>query len=74
MPTEKVSLTLDQEVLAEARRVVGAGELSGYVNQAVERQLQRDRLRGLLDELAREHGPVDAATMEEVRREWPDPE
>jgi Arc/MetJ family transcription regulator len=71
MRTEKVSLTLDKDIVAEAREVVGARGLSPYVNRALRSQLQHDRVAGLLAELEQEHGPIDPAVMQEVRREWP---
>lgn len=74
MRTEKVSLTLEEQLLAEARHVVGARGLSGYVNRALRYQLQHDRLAGLLAELEQEHGPIESRVIEEVRREWPEPE
>jgi Arc/MetJ family transcription regulator len=73
MATEKVSLTLEEELLAEAREVVGARGLSTYVNRALRHQLQHDRLAGLLAELEREQGPIDPQVIEEVRRAWPAP-
>jgi len=73
MATEKVSLTLEEELVAQAREAVGARGLSGYVNRALLHQLQSDRLGGLLDDLEREHGPIDPQVMEEVRRAWPAP-
>ena len=73
MRTEKVSLTLEEELLAEARDVVGARGLSSYVNRALRHQLQHDRLAGLLAELEQEKGPVEPEMMEEVRRAWPAP-
>lgn len=73
MRAEKVSLTLDEELLAEARNVVGARGLSGYVNRALRQQLQHDRIAGLLADLEREKGAVDPEVMEEVRRAWPAP-
>jgi hypothetical protein len=71
MRTEKVSLTLEEELLAEAREAVGTRGLSSYVNRALRQQLQHDRLAGLLTELEREHGPVEPRVFEEVRRERP---
>lgn len=71
MATEKVSLSLDEELVAEAREVVGPRGLSGYVNRALHHQLQHDRIAGLLEELEKEHGPIDSQAMAEVRREWP---
>ncbi len=71
MATAKVSLTLEEELVEEARGAVGARGLSSYVNQALRQQLQRDRVVALLAELEREHGPIDPATLAEVRKEWP---
>ncbi len=71
MRTEKVSLTLDEELLAEAREAVGSRGLSSYVNRALRQQLQHDRLAGLLAELEQEHGPIEPGVMEDVRRTWP---
>ncbi len=73
MATEKVSLSLEEELLTEARVVVGIRGLSGYVNRALRRQLQRDRVAALLAALDTEHGPIDPRVEEEVRRAWPAP-
>jgi hypothetical protein len=71
--TEKVSLTLEKELLAEARAVSGGRALSRYLNRALRNQLQHDRIAGLLAEVEREQGPIDPRVMAEVRDEWPDP-
>jgi Arc/MetJ family transcription regulator len=47
MQTKKVSLTLDKDLLAEAREMAGSQKLSGYVNRALRLQLQHDRLADL---------------------------
>lgn len=74
MSTAKVSLSLDEELVTEARETVGPRGLSGYVNRALRHQLQQDRLSRLLRELEDEHGPIDPQIMEEVRQAWPGPE
>lgn len=71
MRTEKVSLTLDKGLVAEAREVVGTRKLSSYVNHALRLQLQHDRIAGLLEALEQELGPTDPQVMEEVRQAWP---
>ena len=71
--TEKVSLTLDRDLLAEARTVAGGRALSRYLNRALRNQLQHDRLAAFLAEIEREQGPIDPQVMAEVRDEWPDP-
>jgi hypothetical protein len=73
MATAKISVTLDQSLLAAARALVGHRGLSRYVNKALRHQLQRDRLAGLLAELEQEAGPIEPRVMEEVRRSWPAP-
>lgn len=70
MASEKVSLTLDEELVAEAREQAGARGFSAYLNEALRLQLQRDRLRRLLDEMDEEFGPVDPKVTAEVEREW----
>lgn len=74
MTVAKVSLSLDEETLAAAREVAGPRNLSSYVNQAVRRQLQHDRLTALLAEMREESGPIDPALMDEIRDAWPAPE
>jgi len=71
MVAEKISLSLDEDLVAEAREAVGPRGLSGYVNRVLRHQLQHDRLAGLLEELEKAHGPIDPETMDEVRRAWP---
>ena len=69
----KISLTLEEELLAEVRNVAGTRGLSGYVNRALRHQLQHDRLAILLAEYEQDDGPVDPRIMKEVRQEWPAP-
>lgn len=68
---EKVSLSLDGALLAEARQVAGPRGLSALVNEALRLKLQHERLRRLLGEMDREFGPVPASEMERARRAWP---
>jgi hypothetical protein len=70
MSAEKVSLTLDKELVAEARAVAGRWALSRYLNRALRNQLQHDRIAGLLADLERDKGPIDSQVMAEVRAEW----
>jgi hypothetical protein len=46
MATEKVSITLDPAIAAEARRIAGDGNLSAFVNDVLHWHLQNVRLRG----------------------------
>jgi len=73
VPIAKVSLSLDPDLVDAARHRVGGRGLSGYVNEALRRRLQHDRLAELLEELDRSDGPLDPAVLEEVGRAWPVP-
>jgi Arc/MetJ family transcription regulator len=70
MAVSKVSVSMDEGVLAEARERVGGRGLSSYVNDAVRRQLQHDRVADLLAQMDAESGPVSAELLEEARRQW----
>jgi len=70
MAGEKVSVTLDPAIVAEARRIVGDGDLSAFVNDVLDWHLQNVHLRGYLDLLEEEFGPVPEELREEARREW----
>lgn len=71
MTVAKVSMSLDADVLAQARERVGGRGVSSYVNEAVRRQLRRDALSDVLSEMRAANGPVPDERMEEVRRLWP---
>ena len=70
MSVAKVSLSLDEEALEEARSRVGKRELSSYVSTALRRQLQHDRLRDLLDSMDAEAGQVPAELLDTARELW----
>ena len=70
MATSKVSISLDDDVLAEARRRAGRRELSAFINEALRRQLQHDRIREFLDEMEAKHGPIPEELREEARKIW----
>jgi Arc/MetJ family transcription regulator len=66
----KVSLSLDEDVLAEARDRAGRRELSSYVNEAVRQQLQHDRLADLLAEMEAESGAIPDDVLAKARQVW----
>jgi Arc/MetJ family transcription regulator len=70
VPVTKVSLSLDADVLAEARERVGRRELSAYVNEALRRKLAHDRLGELLARMEAEHGPIPEELIEEAEQLW----
>jgi Arc/MetJ family transcription regulator len=73
MTVGKVSLSIDEDVLAEARARAGRRELSSYVKEALRRQLQRDRLTELLEAMGAESGRIPDEVMEEARQLWRGP-
>lgn len=70
MVAAKVSLSIEEDVLDEARARAGRRELSSYVSEALRRQLQSDRIGDLLAQMDDESGPVPDELMEEARRLW----
>ena len=68
---EKVSLSLDAAILAEARKVAGRRGLSALVNDALRIKLQHERLARVLAEMDNELGAVPEAELERARKTWP---
>ena len=66
MSTTKVSTTLTTEHVAEAKARVGEGGFSRYLDEALTRQLQFDRLADLEQELAEAFGPIPAEVQRKV--------
>jgi Arc/MetJ family transcription regulator len=64
----KVSLTLDADLVREARERVGPREFSAYVNAALRQRLQHDRLAEFLSAADEEAGPVPEQDIEDARK------
>lgn len=73
MPVSKVSLSIEEGVLDEARERAGRRELSSYVTDALRRQLQHDRVGELLAAMEVESGSIPEDMMEEARQIWRSP-
>ena len=67
----KVSVTIDDEILAEARGLAPDGNLSALVNDALSERVRRERLRTLLTEEAATAGPIPTALTDHVATQWP---
>ena len=70
MGMKKVSVTLDEEVLARARELVGARGLSAYVNETLRLELQGRRIDQWLAEAELRSGPIPPEIAAETERFW----
>lgn len=66
----KISVSVDPELLDEARQVAG-GNLSALVNEALARELRRERMREFVAEEEARLGPVPHEIVADVRAKWP---
>lgn len=73
MSVAKVSLSLDEAALDEAKSRVGSRELSAYVSSALIRKLRHDRIGDLLKQMDDESGPVPAEMLADARDIWRSP-
>lgn len=74
MGTVKVSVTLQEEHVREAKRRAGKGGLSAYLDDMLRVQLQHERLGRLLEDLDREYPLSDdekVAARRRVDAQWP---
>nr|WP_244410290.1 hypothetical protein [Streptomyces albofaciens] len=53
--------------MAALKARTGKRGMSAYVEALIQRQLERERLRELIDDAESEHGPVDQAAVEAER-------
>jgi hypothetical protein len=67
---EKVSLTIEADVLHRVRDRVEPGKVSAYATMALRRQLERDGLDDLVEELVEANGPLDADAVARYVEEW----
>jgi hypothetical protein len=67
---QRITITVDEDVLNELKARVAPGEVSAYVVEALRARLQRDPIMELLDKLDEMYGPLSDEDIEEGRREW----
>jgi len=70
-PAEKLSISMPRKLASAARKRAGRRGLSAFVAQAVARELEREALGELLNELDSAVGAVPEAELKRVRSEWP---
>lgn len=66
-PVRPVSVSLHEGTIAALKARTGKRGMSAYVETLIQRQLERDRLRELIEDAEAEHGPVDQAAVEAKR-------
>ncbi len=67
---EKLSVSLDRDLVQKIREVAGDGNVSEWLNDAAVLRLQAN----ILADLTSEYGPVSAEILAEVEAEWPKPD
>jgi hypothetical protein len=74
MAVQKRSISFDESVLAEAERLSAerGGNLSAFVNEAVEKQLKVALGRKLIEEDIKRFGPIPESVVRRIEAEWAD--
>ncbi|GAA0377480.1 hypothetical protein Acor_43330 [Acrocarpospora corrugata] len=63
MSARKYSVTIPETLAEVVQARVGKGGFSAYVTAALQRQIERDNLRELIEAAESQHGPVDQADV-----------
>ncbi|CAM5634900.1 MULTISPECIES: hypothetical protein [Streptomyces] len=66
-PTRPVSVSLHAGTIAALKERTGKRGMSAYIEALIQRQLERERLRELIEDAEAEFGPADAAAVEAKR-------
>ncbi|MER8069046.1 hypothetical protein ABTZ59_12215 [Streptomyces sp. NPDC094034] len=66
-PTRPVSVSLHEGTIAALKERTGRRGMSAYVEALIQRQLERERLRELIEDAEAQHGPVDPTAVEAKR-------
>lgn len=74
MAVQKRSISFDESVLAEAERLSAerGGNLSAFVNGAVEHQMKVEAGRKLIAEDIEKYGPIPEEVSRRIEAQWPD--
>lgn len=71
MAATRITVTVDEETLAELRERVGPGEVSAFVVEALRHKLRIDPIKELLRQLDEMYGPLTEQELKEGA-EWYD--
>jgi len=70
MATVKVSISLDEQLLAEAKRLAPDGNLSAYISSALLKECKLEAAREWLAEQEAEFGPIPQERLDAVEKQW----
>ncbi len=65
MTAARVTITIDEETLAELKERVGPGEVSAFVVEALRHKLRIDPIKELLQQLDEMYGPLTEQELKE---------
>ena len=71
MTATRITVTVDEETLAELKRRVGPGEVSAFVVEALRHKLRIDPIKELLRQLDDMYGPLTEQELKDGA-EWYD--
>lgn len=66
-PIRPISVSLHEGTIAALKEHTSKRGMSSYVEALIQRQLEREALRELIESAEAEHGPLDAAAVEAKR-------
>lgn len=66
-PTRPVSVSLHEGTIAALKERTGKRGMSAYIEALIQRQLERDRLRELIEDSESLNGPANPAAVEAKR-------
>ncbi|NEC91271.1 hypothetical protein [Streptomyces sp. SID12501] len=66
-PVRPVSVSLHEGTISALKARTSKRGMSAYVEALIQRQLERDRLRELIEDAEAEHGPVNQTAVEAKR-------
>ena len=72
MSMTRITITVDEETLAEVKSVAPKGEVSAFVLDAIRDKLRVDPVMRMLRQLDAIYGPVDDPAIDAEAEEWAD--
>src|SRR5690349_1263370 len=69
---EKISITVDGNVLREVREIVRSERrsLSAHISETLARDLRRRRLQQIIEDYERKHGVIGERELQKVHKAW----